>query len=316
MSMRSMIPPYWPTLVIAAVIYISFALLTWFYHSLPAWLVMMTGGYVVAWHGSLQHEATHGRPTRRQWLNEALIFPSLWLWLPFRLYRRTHLLHHCNHYLTDPEHDPESFYLPAATWAALHPLARGYFWCYNTALGRLLLAPFTMVLMFVWNELKRLLNADYRHVNAWLWHMAGCCIVLLWVLGVCRIALTDYLIYFVYPGLMLSALRSFAEHRAAGESAQRSVIIEAGPLLQLLYMNNNLHALHHEEPGIAWYRLSVLWHERRSELLRHNGNYYYRGYHEVLARYLLWPKELPYLSDDNYEIADDSGVNRVSSGII
>ena len=45
--------------------------------------------------------------------------PSLWLWLPYTLYRRSHLEHHATPVLTQPGRDPESFYLPPATWARL-----------------------------------------------------------------------------------------------------------------------------------------------------------------------------------------------------
>ena len=35
----------------------------------------------------MQHEALHGHPTRYQWLNDQLGYASLWLWLPYRVYR-------------------------------------------------------------------------------------------------------------------------------------------------------------------------------------------------------------------------------------
>jgi fatty acid desaturase len=165
--------------------------------------------------------------------------------------------------------------------------------------------------MFLRAEVKQLLSGDHSHVRAWLWHVPAVSVVLLWVLGICRIPFSDYLLFFVYPGLMLTALRSFAEHQAAGEPEQRSVIVEAGPVLRLLYLGNNLHALHHREPALPWYRLLACWRERRSELLRTNGHYYYRGYYEVLARHLLWPKEWPFMSEDNRRLVANPGVNQV-----
>jgi fatty acid desaturase len=298
MNVRFTMPPYWPTLAVAAVVYMSFVTLTWFYEMLPWWLLMPVGAYLIAWHGSLQHEVVHGHPGRRRGFNEALIFPSLWLWMPFRIYRNSHLLHHRNRYLTDPARDPESFYVSPRTWARLGKPGRYYLWIYNTALGRLLLAPLTMTTTFFYAELKRLLAGDTRHLTAWLWHIPACALVLFWVMGVCGIPLFEYLLLFVYPGLTLSALRSFVEHRATADTEQRSVIIEAGALLSLLYLNNNLHALHHGEPATPWYRLPQRWRSCREELLKRNGHYYYRGYFEVIRRHLLWPKERPYLSYD------------------
>ena len=84
----------WPTLLVAAVIYGGYGLLTFTYHSLPWWLLLPAGGFLLAWHGSLQHEVVHGHPTRWRWLNRALVFPSLWPWMPFEVYADTHLRHH------------------------------------------------------------------------------------------------------------------------------------------------------------------------------------------------------------------------------
>ena len=50
----------WPTLAVAAAIYLSFAGLTWYHEALPWWVLFTAGGFVVAWHGSLQHEVIHG----------------------------------------------------------------------------------------------------------------------------------------------------------------------------------------------------------------------------------------------------------------
>ncbi|MFQ5760261.1 MAG: fatty acid desaturase, partial [Acidiferrobacterales bacterium] len=107
----------WPTLVVAVLIYAGFAGLTWHYHALPWWLVLPLGAYLVGWHGSLQHEAVHGHPTRWPWVNELLAFPSLWLWMPYRVYRVAHLQHHATPSLTDPIDDPESYYLTPEEWA-------------------------------------------------------------------------------------------------------------------------------------------------------------------------------------------------------
>lgn len=291
------IPTCWPTLLVAIVIYLSYGLLTWFYHELPGWLIFIIGGYLIAWHGSLQHEVVHGHPTKSRWFNEALIFLSLWLWLPFRSYRRSHLLHHRNQYLTDPEQDPESFYVTWQTWKTLAIPIRGYLWVYNTALGRLLLSPFGFIIGFWSTEIKHLWRRDKHHIHAFLWHIPACALVLIWVLGICQIPFIEYFFLFIYPGLSLTSLRSFLEHQARPESAQRSVIVEAGPVMSLLYLNNNLHALHHAEPATPWYHLRTLWRERRDNILTLNNDYYYRDYSEVIRRHGFTPKEPPYIRE-------------------
>ncbi len=283
----------WPTVGLAAAVYAGFALLTWFYGALPWWLVLPLGGYLVAWHGSLQHEAVHGHPTPWPWLNELLVLPSLWLWLPFRLYRESHLVHHRDEHLTEPQHDPESFYLSAQAWARLGPLERAYFWTANTLAGRLLLEPARRAGRVYVEEADRLLRGETTHLLAWLLHVAGAALVLLWVLGVCGIPLLAYLAFFAYPGVSLTLMRSFLEHRAREQVGERSVLVEAGWPMALLYLHNNLHALHHAEPGLAWYRLPARYRMRRAELLAANGGYRYSGYLEIAARYLLRPKEHP-----------------------
>ena len=283
----------WPTLAVAAAVYGGFGLATWYHEALPWWLLLPLGGYLVAWHGSLQHEAVHGHPTPWAWLNEALVFPSLGLWLPFRLYRVSHLTHHNDQDLTEPARDPESFYVAAADWDRLGPLERATFWTVNTLAGRLLIEPLRCVWRLLAHEAPRLARGDAAHLTPWLLHLAGAALVLVWVLWVCAMPLFDYLVLFAFPGLSLTLLRSFLEHQARPEPGARSVLVEAGWPLALMFLNNNLHALHHAEPGLAWYRLPARYRARREELLAGNGGYRYGGYLEIAARYLVKPKEHP-----------------------
>jgi len=281
----------WPTLGVAAAIYGGFGLLTWYHAVLPWWLLPPLGGYIVAWHGSLQHEVAHGHPTPWNWVNEALVLPSLWLWLPFRRYRDSHLVHHRDENLTDPLDDPESWYVTAEAWARMGPLRRTFCRALNTVAGRLLLGPAYCVWCLARSEVGLLRAGASGQARAWLPHLGGCLLVGGWVFGVCGLSPLAYLLTFAYPGLALTLLRSFLEHRAVRPVAARSVVVEAGPLLALLYLNNNLHALHHAEPGTPWYRLPAHYRARRADLLRDNGGYRYRGYGKIVARYLLRPKE-------------------------
>ncbi len=283
----------WPTLLVAAAVYAGFGLLTWSSAALPWWLVLPLGGFLVAWHVSLQHEAVHGHPTPWPWLNEALVLPSLWLWMPFRIYRETHLVHHTDELLTDPLEDPESYYVTPQAWGHLGPLGRGFLWAHNTSLGRLVLGPLLCVWRLFAGEAARLARGDTRNAGAWLLHLAGCALVLVWALWVCAMPLLDYLVFFAYPGISLTLLRSFLEHQARDDVGERSVIVEAGWPLALMFLNNNLHALHHAEPGTAWYALPARYRARRDELLSRNGGYLFKGYGEVVGRYLLRAKENP-----------------------
>src|ERR1700689_2025289 len=101
------------TLSVAVAIYGGFGLVTWYFHSLPLWVVVPLGAVLIAWHGSLQHETIHGHPFPSRRLNALLGGVPLSLFIPYSLYRRTHLWHHrfAGRILTDPLVDPESFYL-------------------------------------------------------------------------------------------------------------------------------------------------------------------------------------------------------------
>ena len=282
-----------PTILVALAIYGGFGLLTWFHAALPWWALLPLGAYLVAWHGSLQHEVVHGHPTSSATLNELLVLPSLWLWIPFRLYRESHLTHHDDVRLTDPLEDPESYYIDAASWAKAGPLTRAFLRANNTLAGRLLLGPLRCLWSFAKAEVLRLLRGDLSHLKAWGLHALGVALVLGWVIGVCDMPLWQYLLLFAYPGLSLTLLRSFLEHQARTEVSERSVIVEAGPVMSLLFLNNNLHLVHHDKPGLAWYRLPALYRQRRDLFLASNGGYFFKGYGAIFRRYLFTAKEQP-----------------------
>ena len=183
-----------PTLMVALAIYAGFGLLTWFHAALPWWILLPFGGYIVAWHGSLQHEVLHGHPTPSALANELLVLPNLWLWMPFRLYRDSHLAHHDDAYLTDPRQDPETYYLDAETWAAAGPLTRAFLRAHNTLAGRLLLGPLRCLWLFWSSEAQRLLRGDTSHLKAWAIHGLGVALVLTWGITVCGLPLWTYLL--------------------------------------------------------------------------------------------------------------------------
>ncbi len=276
-----------PTIAVAAGVYGSFGLLTWFYAALPWWFVAVAGGYTVCLHGSLQHEAVHGFPTSRRWLNTLLVAPSLWLWLPYTLYRETHLKHHRDERLTCPIDDPESNYVSPEAWQEMHPLHRRLREAMGTLAGRLVLGPPHAACRVWLTMLRKIREGDAKHIRHWLLHLPGAGAVIVWVVAICGIPIGEYVLLFAYPGLSLTLLRSFAEHRAKQPVAGRTAITEAGPVMSLLYLNNNLHALHHAEPGLAWHRRPRRYREREDDILAANGRYRFKGYGELFRRYLL-----------------------------
>lgn len=283
----------WPTLAVATAVYGGFVLTTWFHLALPWWLLVPIGGYLTAWQASLQHETVHGHPFRRRWANRLLGLPGFLLWLPWGVYRDTHLRHHVDSRLTDPLEDPESFYVTAATWARLGRVRRAWLWALNTLAGRLLLGPPRTIGVFLRDEARLLTGGDRRRQRHWLWHLPGLGLVGVWVFWVCGVPVWLYLLAFVYPGTALMLLRSFLEHQAAQTVGARTAVVEAGPVLSLLYLNNNLHAVHHAAPALPWYALPAAYRSRRQEVLAGNGGYRYANYLAIAAAYLFKAKEPP-----------------------
>jgi fatty acid desaturase len=282
-----------PTLALALGIYLAFGFLTWFSNDLPWWVVAPLGGYIVALHGSLQHEATHGYPSRIAWITEATVFPSLWLWLPYGVYRDSHLTHHRDERLTCPLTDPESNYVTPSIWAGMSPLHRSIRRALTTVAGRLVIGPPYVI----WRAACRILAAwregDRAYLGQWVAHVPAAAVVLVWVMAVCRIPLWQYLLLYVYPGLSLTLLRSYAEHRAALPVGERIATLRTNPVMAFLYTYNNLHALHHAEPATAWYRRPAHYRRRQAELDAANGHYLIDGYGELFRRYLITGKEPP-----------------------
>lgn len=278
-----------PTWVALAACYALYAALTLAAPSTPFGLGYVGLAVAIAFHSSLQHEALHGHPTRSARVNEALVFLPLGLAYPWRRYRDTHLAHHRDARLTDPYDDPESWYLDPADWARRPRWMRALLVANNAALGRMLIGPGLSVIRFAAGEI-RLVAAGRRDVAfAWALHAAGAVPVILW-LRWCGVSAGGYFLA-CYGGLALINLRSFLEHRAEERVAGRSAIVEDGGPLALLYLNNNLHAVHHAHPEAPWASLPGLYRAHRERFLRMNGGYVFRSYAEVLGRYALRPKE-------------------------
>lgn len=282
-----------PTLLVAAAIYGGWIALTLWFHALPWWSVLVMGGWVVCWHGSLQHEIVHGHPTRIGWLNTALALTPLGLWMPYGIYKKSHLRHHVTADLTTPGLDPESYYVDGDSWGRTGALGRALLTFNNTLFGRMSIGPIITVARFWSDEVRRVLAGQRNH----LWILAGhatlVTVLAYWVVVVCQIAWWQYVLLFVWPGLSMTLLRSYAEHRPAEAFDHRTLIIDSAPPMRLLYLNNNLHALHHAEPNMPWYELPAAFAANREQILWSNGGFRFSGYSEIARRFLFSAKDSP-----------------------
>jgi fatty acid desaturase len=139
------------------------------------------------------------------------------------------------------------------------------------------------------SEIRLIRRGDRDVLRSWLIHAAGVALALAWTAGLCGIPVWVY-VATAYLGLAILNLRTFAEHQAHENKGARTVIVEASPLFGLLFLNNNLHHVHHEHPRVPWYRLPALYRSRRDEFLAANGSYSFPGYFSMIRRYLLVQK--------------------------
>jgi len=269
-----------PTWLVGLGVYGGYVLLTLAHRSLPLPLLMVGGGLVLAWHGSLQHETIHGHPGPR-WAQRLLGGPPLSLWLPYSSYRDTHRRHHATRALTDPEADPESALVSRAEWERFGPVRRALVTAERTLVGRLVLGPFTTVASFLRREL--------RPTRTWAAHAVAVSVVLAWVVLVAEMPVWKYLVAFVYPGTSLALLRAFVEHRADAAPERRTVVVETSWFFRLLFLNNNDHAVHHRNPHLPWFRLPEA--RRREALVA--ADPVVPGYLSVARRYAFAPASSP-----------------------
>ena len=243
-------------------------------------------GLAIALHTSLQHEVIHGHPFRRQWVNDLIVWPPLVLFIPYARYKATHLAHHHDEVITDPFDDPESNYLDATAWSKLPIVVQMILRANNTIAGRLILGPLIGTVSFVVCEWRK---RDANVVCGWLIHIPAMLAVLTVIIAA-PMPMWGYLIA-AYLGMSILKLRTFLEHQAHERASGRSVIIERGGIFGFLFLNNNLHVVHHMHPRVAWFDLPALYQSRKDHYLRRNGGYYFASYREVIAKYLWRAKD-------------------------
>ena len=279
----------WPTLVMLGATYGAWGLAVFGLAPLSPWLSVPVTAWAVAQHSSLQHEALHGHPFRDRRLNEALVFPALGLAIPYGRFRDTHLAHHQDAILTDPYDDPESNYLAEADWRALPRWRQALLRANNTLLGRMALGPAVGTAAFVAGDLRLMRAGDRAVRRAWVLHGLGAALVL-GVVALSPMPLWAYLLA-CYLALSLLKIRTFLEHQAHERARGRTVIIEDRAPLALLFLNNNLHVVHHMHPRVPWYRLPRLYGANPGRYLGVNDGYRYRSYWEVARRHFLRAKD-------------------------
>lgn len=280
----------WPTLALLVGCYGVWALATGLLWAMAPIMGIVAAALSITLFSSLQHEALHGHPFRSARLNEALVFPALALFVPYRRFRDTHLDHHRDETLTDPYDDPETNYLDPVRWARLPGWLRRVLRVNNTLLGRVILGPAISTFWFLRDDWRAIRRGDKSVRLAWALHVPGVALVLVWLIAVAGMPVWAYLVA-AYLGFGILKIRTFLEHRAHEKARGRSVVIEDRGPLAFLFLNNNFHALHHSHPRLPWYALPKTYAERRDMVVEKNDGYVYRSYAEIILRHAFRAKD-------------------------
>jgi fatty acid desaturase len=286
----------WPTWLLWGFILTSWALLVGTYGSIPTWL--STGLLIVllAWYMSLQHELTHGHPTRHESINRLIGLPPLAVWYPFDTYKIDHLKHHDDAHLTEPGTDTESNYITPEQAANMGPVALWLYQSQRTVLGRFFIGP-AIVNVSLWTRLVRSLRTgDSTELKVWSLHIPLVALLLCLLGAYSRLSVWHYCLGIAYPALGLAMLRSLYEHRPGALPAHRTVINEAAPPWRLLYLNNNYHVVHHDYPGVAWYNIPALYRADHAAYRERNGGFVLPGYFHLIRNFALKPIDNPVLA--------------------
>jgi fatty acid desaturase len=284
----------WPTIAVVAAVYGSFLLVTFAHRSLPWPVTVLLLGIVSAWHGSLQHEFVHRHGVRNRTVAQAIMWPTLNLWVPFADYRRSHLRHHADLDLTDPFDDPESTYRSVEDWERLSPTMQRILWVNRTLIGRMVVGPFIAFGRYMREQATAIRRNEHKARSVWADHAVAVLVTLVWVVAVCHLPVWQFLLGSVYLGTSLTLVRSFAEHTWTEPGVGRTAVIGSRGFWGLLFLNNNLHVTHHASPDVPWYRLPALTRSINAVGTAVNGAGHFNGYAALFARYAFRPKCQPF----------------------
>ena len=282
----------WRTVAVAVGVHGLWLAVVALHGAVPWPLTVLALGLVSAWHGSLQHETIHGHPFRSQRLNALLASLPVSLHLPYLVYRRYHWAHHDCPELTDPTDDSESFYVTARRWESIGPLRRAFLVAHHTLLGRLVLGPPRYIAGVLVHQAREIWRGDRELARWWSAHVVAATALGWFVVAVMGLPLWQYLLGATYLGNALTLMRSYCEHRWV-EGATRSAVVRSGRFFSMLYLYNNLHHVHHADPGVAWYRLPAHAEATGGYEEAAAGAGLYRGYFELARRFLVRPFDHP-----------------------
>ena len=257
---------------------------------LPVWATVILLVPLIAFHSSLQHECIHGHPFTNTRLNDFIAFAPLGVFLPYPRYKENHLIHHQRASISDPAEDPESWYVSCEKWARMPNWFKAALNANNTLIGRLLLGPIIGITALIQSDVQKFRAGRRGLLATWAIHILLCAVLLTAIATNGTISTAVYLAC-AYFGMSILMIRTFLEHQAHKDMRGRSVLIEETGPLRFLFLNNNLHAVHHAYPSLAWYRLPVIFKLHRDRFLQMNKGYHYRSYGDIFRKFAFSRKE-------------------------
>lgn len=280
----------WPTLAVCFLCYSGFFVATLWAEELGLIVSALVLTLALTLYSSFSHEVLHGHPFNSRTANETLVFPALGLLIPYGRFRDTHLAHHHDPSLTDPYDDPESNFVDPSVWATWCAVRKAVYIFNNTLAGRILIGPMIGLWAFYRTDVRAIRQGDRRVIEAYMLHCLGLVPVFVWF---ATVSTMPFWLYFacVYASLSILKIRTFLEHRMHEIARCRSVIVEKGGVLGFLFLNNNLHAVHHARPGLPWYHLPAFYASHQDHFEQRNGGYCYKSYAQIFRKYFLRAKD-------------------------
>ena len=298
----------WRTLLLIISCYSLLGLMVFNPLGLPLYLQMLILIPLITLHSSLQHECIHGHPFVSQQLNDALIVMPVGLLVPYFRFKETHIKHHQNASISDPFEDPESAYQDLETWEKRPGWVQVVFEFNNTLFGRMLIGPALSSIGFAISEI---IKGNQKIILTWVVHYVMSVLVVMVIYTFSDMPVWAYLVcsYFAYSLLMV---RTFLEHQAHESMRARTVIVEDKGFFSFLFLNNNLHVVHHAYPTVSWYKLPGIFKKNRQRFLEMNRGYSFKSYTEIFKRFTFSKKEpvaYPFTSKRPKAIIAKSPVN-------
>ena len=218
------------------------------------------------------------------------------MWVPFLSFKRDHISHH-NTTLTHPDLDTESYYATPEKWLDAGWFLRAIYWANRTLAFRLTVwSVYSTIQYFIADAIRAIRNFGNAR-KAWALHIPGLIAVVYIVTNLAEMSIFEYLIGGVFGSHSLNMMRSFAEHKTLDNESTRTAMIDAGRIMSLLMLNNNLHIAHHDEPSAPWYEVpEVAERTGAYERAQKIDSLYEGGYLELVRRFTFKPYDQPVYS--------------------